>query len=319
MSTGEFSLKNQNASIVQLISGEDAANELRQMDNYLRNLSQFDLECRVQSSSATVDDYRNFISKHVIDWKEEQIRCINSYIDFINTNYIDRLQLLTLPSRILVVLTNGKDENGAAYCRGDNVIVLPHHIVQMNDRHREIFIHELFHIWSRQEVNEDIRNELYASIGYQQIPDEFQPECPSSLVEKKLTNPDAPLLMKYFINLKKKDDQNDEKIYKCTPITYALRSFDPNFSTNMFQYLVATTLVLDEKTYEVKQPLEYLRYDEAKDFQDQIGENTGYIIHPEEILADNFVLWLTGTQDPHRLRSPIVVENMNEIIRRSTN
>lgn len=319
MSNNEFLLKNRNSSVVQLISGEEASNELKRMDNYLRNLSKFDLESRIKSSSPTVDDYRELIAQHILNWKEQQIRCIENYIDYINTNYIDRLQLLMLPSRILVVLTNGKDENRAAYCRNNNVIVLPEIVVQAIDRSRELFLHELFHIWSRQETNEKMRNELYASIGYRKIPLDYQPQYPSSLLDMKLTNPDAPLVMEYFIILKKKDEKGDEKSYKCTPIIHALRSFDPNYSTNMFQYLVATTLVLDEETYEPKQPFEYLPYDEATNFKDQIGENTSYIIHPEEILADNFVLWLTGIQNPARLRSPIVVENMNEIIVRSAN
>ena len=32
------------------------------------------------------------------------------------------------------------------------------------------------------------------------------------------------------------------------------------------------------------------------DFHRQIGSNTGYIIHPEEILADNFAALVTGAE-----------------------
>ncbi|CAF1611398.1 unnamed protein product, partial [Didymodactylos carnosus] len=186
----------------------------------------------------------------------------------------------------------------------------------MHERNRQVFIHELFHIWSKQDINMEIRDELYASIGYYRIPTESQVEFPASLSEIKITNPDAPLVMKYFINLTKREDTSD-KTYKCTPILHASRPFDPAFFTNMFRYFVATTLILDDDTYEPLQPLEYLPYDQTKDFLDQIGENTHYIIHPEEILAENFVLWMISSQDPDQLKTPAIVQRMNDIIARA--
>ncbi|UJR07049.1 hypothetical protein I4U23_011337 [Adineta vaga] len=297
MTDQEFSLANANGSVIH-------------------NFSRFDLESRTKSSTATLDDYIAFIAQHIGNWNEKQTQCIGNYIDYINTKCIDQLQLLVLPPRILVVLTTGKDENDAAYCRNNNVIVLPQHIVQMTDGTREIFIHELFHIWSRQKTNIKIRDELYASIGYHRIPVDCQSEFPWDLSEMKITNPDAPLVMKYFINLRKKNHQKN-KIYKCSPIIHASRPFDSKYSTDMFYYLVATTIVLDEETYEPKQPLEYLAYDQATNFHAQNGNNTNYIMHPEEILADNFVLWMIATKNLNRLRTPTVVQNMNDIIVRS--
>ena len=43
----------------------------------------------------------------------------------------------------------------------------------------------------------------------------------------------------------------------------------------------------------------------------QIGDNTKYIIHPEEILADNFVFLLDGRID---LPTPRVVEAMGNVL-----
>jgi hypothetical protein len=34
--------------------------------------------------------------------------------------------------------------------------------------------------------------------------------------------------------------------------------------------------------------------EEADGFMEQIGRNTGYIIHPDEVLADNFVIMVQG-------------------------
>jgi hypothetical protein len=46
-------------------------------------------------------------------------------------------------------------------------------------------------------------------------------------------------------------------------------------------------------------------------FSEQVGQNTKYIIHPEEILADNFVFLLNGRIN---LPSPRVVESMGRIL-----
>jgi hypothetical protein len=76
-------------------------------------------------------------------------------------------------------------------------------------------------------------------------------------------------------------------------------------------------LGLHRSTHEPLQPLEYLPYDQAKDFLDQIGENTHYTIHPEETLAENFVLWMISSQDPNQLKTPAIVQKMNDIIARA--
>ncbi len=46
-------------------------------------------------------------------------------------------------------------------------------------------------------------------------------------------------------------------------------------------------------------------------FHEQIGSNTKYIIHPEEVLADNFVFLIDGRID---LPTPRVVEAMGRVL-----
>ena len=47
----------------------------------------------------------------------------------------------------------------------------------------------------------------------------------------------------------------------------------------------------------------------SKSFAEQIGANTKYIIHPDEILADNFVHLVMRTEN---LPTPKIVEQMGE-------
>ena len=46
---------------------------------------------------------------------------------------------------------------------------------------------------------------------------------------------------------------------------------------------------------------------------EQVGNNTDYIIHPEEILADNFALLVLGE---HNMPSPEIPQKMREILLR---
>ncbi|CAM2724530.1 unnamed protein product [Rotaria socialis] len=307
-----FILKNANSSIIELVSGQQAIDALQKVDDYIANLSQFDLESRLNLPLSTIQDYIKFIGEQILTWDEESSQAMTSCIEFINTTCQEKLNLLTYPPQIYVVLTNGKGESNAAYCRNENVIVMPIGIIR-GGLIRKIFVHELFHIWSKWHSNLITRNELYASIGYHKIPGEKSIEFPVSLEKIKISNPDAPLVLKYYIELKKLRDRT-EKIYKCTPILLASRNFDPQFSTNFFDYLKATTLILDDNTYEPLEPLQYLAYEEAENFFHQIGQNTYYIIHPEEILADNFALWMMNKTPSKRVTSPNVLSRMADII-----
>jgi hypothetical protein len=51
-------------------------------------------------------------------------------------------------------------------------------------------------------------------------------------------------------------------------------------------------------------------FDSAGGFFDQVGRNTRYLIHPEEILADNFVLVVLGGE----IRTPAVTERLRRLL-----
>jgi hypothetical protein len=50
-------------------------------------------------------------------------------------------------------------------------------------------------------------------------------------------------------------------------------------------------------------------------FMEQVGKNTDYIIHPEEILADNFALLVLN--EP-KVASPEILQKMREVLLRKT-
>jgi hypothetical protein len=48
-------------------------------------------------------------------------------------------------------------------------------------------------------------------------------------------------------------------------------------------------------------------------FMEQVGRNTDYVIHPEEILADNFALLVLNEQN---VASPEILRKMREVLMR---
>jgi hypothetical protein len=50
---------------------------------------------------------------------------------------------------------------------------------------------------------------------------------------------------------------------------------------------------------------------ELEGLYEQVGRNTGYLIHPEEILADNFAVLF---QKPPKIASPEIIERIRRIL-----
>jgi hypothetical protein len=294
--------KQEPLTTIKLIDGKEAATELRKVDDFVLNLGSFDLEARLNTKEgATIEKYFDFITKQIIPWDAQCISMISEIIESLSKNCTDTLKLCNLPKEILVILTNGKDEAGAAYCRNLNAIILP--ITKKYSWHTT-FPHEMFHIISRN--NLELQGKLYGCIGYQPMPDGKIARLPGNISNLKMTNPDAPVT-KHYIRLQIRGSPDGEP--SClAPVLVASGEFEPNSDRNFFGYLLTRFAVLDEETWEVKR---LIPYDDAVGFYDKVGRNTKYIIHPEETIADNFVHLINGETN---VPSPWVLEKMRRAL-----
>ena len=283
-------------------------------DRFTTQLSRFDLESRLGKLDVDRAALNQMLESSVVQWEPGTWAKVQAAIGVVR-GWLETQQLTpAFPKRIDFICTNGKEEGGAAYCRGAAVI-LPEKVVRTGKASRinQLVAHELFHILSAN--NLPLQQKLYAAIGFTPC----KPiELPASLRDRKLTNPDGPGL-NYVIQLK-----HDGKQLGAVPLLYAsVDRYDPTRGGSFFQYLQFRLLAL-EKVSDGKagapptwQPLlqagSPLLIDakENDSFFEQVGRNTGYIYHPDEILADNFVYLLSGKQD---LESPQIVENMRRII-----
>lgn len=295
------------ASSVQFATVEQGAVLLARQDRFLNSLSRFDCQARLQTDQeVTGNDVGKFSAAQVVAWPPDEQATWREAIAAVN----DKMKPFELPfpAEIILVRTTGKEEGNAAYCRR-NVIVLPARKTQQRpEALQRLLIHELFHVLSSH--NPELRSQLYAIVGFTTC----QPiQLPPSLRDRKLTNPDAPQLDAY-IKLTVAGAQ-----VAAVPVLFAsTEAYDVKRGGTFFDYLTFRLMAI-EPLGKGWQPIlrdgqpQLLDPKSLTSFHEQIGRNTGYIIHPDEILADNFVHLVNQTQD---LASPEIVASMRAILAR---
>jgi hypothetical protein len=283
---------------VRFASVDQGAEILGRKDDFIERLSPFDRAARMKTDrSISQDEYLKFVKGNVLSWNESEKAKIEAAIASIRPA-LDTLPL-SLPKIVNLVKTTGAEEGRSFYTR-DTAIVMPEKETDEADPGllKRTIAHELFHILSR--GNPALREKLYESIGFTKC---GEVEFPSDLKSRKITNPDAP--------------RNDHAIQirvggeevRAVPILYSnAAKYDVNRGGEFFNYLQMSFLQAPRMSS--AQPV-LAAPEEVSGFFEQIGRNTKYVIHPEEILADNFALLIL---DEHNVPSPEILEKMRRIL-----
>ena len=264
----------------------EGRNILTTRDDFIERLSPFDRAARMKTDREVSEkEFLEFVGQSVLAWTESEQKKLAAALEA--TQPALKALSLPFPKKIYMIKTSGKEEGGAAYTRA-NAIVFPVNMLAGNTRAmQKLICHELFHILSR--ANPELKERLYRVIGFEKC---AEIEFPAKLKSRKLTNPDAPK-NDHCIRL-----QVDGKAAWVVPILFSrTEKYDPGRGGEFFEYLEFRMLVVERNSESgAVKPV----YDGAEprlaDMQrvsglfEQIGRNTGYIIHPEEILADNFAL-----------------------------
>ncbi|HEV3239956.1 MAG TPA: hypothetical protein VG429_06100 [Casimicrobiaceae bacterium] len=262
---------------------------LTQRDDFVQRLSPFDRSSRLKSGSDVSEEaYLQFVAENVRAWTADKKALVESALASIRS----RLDALSLPwpTEIYVITTTGREEGGASYTRG-NAIVLPSAVLLEESRSpgglRRIIAHELFHILSRN--NPGLKEKLYAVVGFHPC---GEIAFPTGLAAVKITNPDAPR-NDHCIRVKVADSST-----WAMPILFSRAArYDVLKDGEFFTYLQLRFLLLDggdsqaprSVSFDDRQP-RLVSLSDVTGFFEQVGRNTDYVIHPEEILADNFAL-----------------------------
>lgn len=273
-----------NDTKVVIISGHVAADILAKEDDYTSKLSLFDYASKFKSETPLdLEERKAAYSEAVLDFTDEQVKLLSKTVSSVDALFEGKN--INIPDEVSIIITNGDIESNAAYTRGTSIIFPPRMLSSMNeDGMLDLFLHELFHVYSR--YNKDKREAIYSIMGYKKCDELVMPD---SLKDLTIANPDAPD-NNYYINC-----IYEEKEISFIPIIYSKEAYDLRTNESFFRYLnddmlavdisgsIATPITVDGELLIVKK-------NELQNFYEQIGRNTGYTYHPEETMADNFVL-----------------------------
>lgn len=293
------------ADRLQFLPPETARQELAGYDVYFARMSPFDRSARMKTDRAVnIEQYEAFAGSAARPWTADEIKHVKAAFDRILPSV--RKLGLPLPDSIQLIRTSGQEEGNAVYTRG-HAIFLPDIAFSMPELELErVLAHELFHLATR--GHPDLARLMYAIIGFRYC---GEVEIPGELRERLITNPDAPH-NDYCIGLKLGADK-----VSAIPILYsATQRYDTARGGDFFDYM-RLSLLLVEPAADAPRVLRdagvprLVPVSAVNGFYEQVGRNTDYIIHPEEILADNFALLALDVKD---VPSPEILERMRQTL-----
>ena len=257
-------------------SAEEGRELLLSSTEYYDHFTQIDIDIRMKKSGATMDELlkastdeiRNFniFEKYLMD------RRIAKMARSLKKNHYELPKL----EEIIYIKTDMAVEMGASgYTHGNEIYLNSANIMfsvipGAGEYFDHLLWHELFHCLTRN--NPDFRADMYSLIHFTVEDSDY--ELPPCVREKFLSNPDVEhhdAHASFII-----DGQEKE----CFVAWIATMDYSEAQSSS--ESMTATALIPIDGT-DV-----YYTKEQASNFDEVFGTNTGYTIDPEECMADNF-------------------------------
>ena len=288
---------------IKFASIEKAQQLLLEEDSFTKAWSQFDIDSRMGKSNSAREELFEYIDTQVREWTNSEKDMIIDICNDIDAKIAENNFKITFPEEIYFLKTTGDEEGGATGYTRNTYIVLKEGAASSRKSLEHLIVHELFHVLTRN--NPEFRKDMYKIIGFD-ITESIA--YPDKIKSRRITNPDAPQTDSY-INL-----TADGKDISCMMILYSKKDYTGG---SFFDYLNIGFLNLvgdEEKTIEYVdgEPVIYTM-DQIENFFEQVGRNTNYIIHPEEILAENFSYAILGKED---LKDAAIVEAIKKLLKK---
>lgn len=268
---------------VHFVESDDAADLLGGEDAFTRALSAFDRGFRLKADTPDVDDatYRAHLATTATAWSDEEREAYERALSSLD-GALEGLAL-PLPERVRLVRTDGRDEFGAAYTRDDAIILPRRKALRAPERMVGLLAHELFHVVSRA-GGDAFRDEVYALLGFERLPRPL--EAPAGLEARRLTNPDAHA---YAYAITVSTPHGPRRVVPVLGSRLPL----PDAHQRPLGHVISLRLLAvdDSGAWMLSDSGAEVGYDvEETDYEARVSRNTDYIVHPEEVLADNFSL-----------------------------
>ena len=283
---------------------EEAAELLLSNRDYYDNLSQNDLNFRMQKLDASLPELEAFTAQQTLDWTDEEKAAIDNAMNFIEKTCEERGYTLPLTEGIVFAKTTMHEEcDAAAYTHGTQIYLWEHLLaIGLSEKpaaqtyFQEVMVHELFHCLTRN--HPDFRKSMYGILGFTVVEEDyaFAPEIKEIII----SNPDVERHNSYAsfdINGEMKD---------CTVIFTTSKPFEQP-GDSFFDGMVTGLVPVDDLSV-------MYTSEDAANFWDVFGKNTGYVIDPEETMADNFSYTIVHGLD-REYETPEIIQSIDEFLK----
>jgi hypothetical protein len=278
---------------------------LRNEDDYTKVLSKFDLQSKTDNKKdATLDDYLKFACEQNLVWTDEEISIMGNVVGSVAKKIASLELKIKMPDKIEIIKSTMDNEgNAEGYTRSNFIVLKDSRITGNRESFEKLFIHELFHVLSR--FDPEMRDKVYSILGFKKC---NEVTYPPEIADRRISNPDAPF-NDYYLTVTYENKPIDVML-----VLYSPREYDGG---SFFGYLQLGMLVVEgdandkKAVYRGDKPM-ILRVKEVKGFYEQIGKNSDYIIHAEELSADHFVLLLNQEKDQP---NPELIESMHNALK----
>ena len=255
----------------------EAADLLLSERRYYENLSQNDLNYRLQKTDATLPELEAFTREQTRDFTDAEKAAIDEAMQAIFAASAERGYRLPPLEDVIICKTTMLEECGAgAYTHGTKIFLGEYFMEYalsedpgIQAYFRMILAHELFHCLTRN--NPDFRADMYRILGFTVVDEDyvFSPEIQAVII----SNPDVGHHNSYAAF------EIDGVLRDCVVVFIADPFEKPGDS--FFNSMQTGLVPIDETDVMYSS-------EDAKNFWDVFGRNTEYVIDPEETLADNF-------------------------------
>ena len=280
-------------------ASQDLAREiLGRQDAYVHSTTARERSVLLKTEApVTPQRFARAMADTALEWSDEERRGF--------AEVLPRLQRFLAPMRwkapstILLVKVSDRLMDGFPHTRA-NAIVLPEGMLRDALAKPAVMdyllAHEAFHVLTR--ADPKLREELYGAIGFRACE---TTELPALLAALRITNPDAPE-KQYAIRLARGEVM--PFVHFASERVDVTKGFSVHARTSW--------LPVDRRDGSCYARDERLRTDSLEGLYEQVGRNTGYLIHPEEILADNFAVLF---RRPAKIDSPEVPARIERLLR----
>ena len=279
---------------------ETAIKILTADDEYLNNMKSIEIALQVGSPTAdkTIDDLKAFYAANVIDWPEAEKALMKALL-VTHKKKLAKIAHL-MPEKVYFIKVSDNVESGIPHTRG-NAFVSPERRTSISTK---LFFHQIFHILSRN--NRSKRASLYKLINFR--PCDFQPT--PEIDKYTIRNPEAPFT-EFYVPVE--IDDRDTYVMNYLHTTYdgfdpsVERGFDGHISGDLIEVTVNNGLC--KPVLNADGSAKIYKHEDVPDYYEQVGHNTNFDIHPEEIVADNFAFLMMGKKD---LEDPDIPEDIED-------